>query len=78
MRTIRRRRLQAESLVTPGRCPAPLQYVSTGLHPAGLATLWIDPVWFHFGINLVFLAAMAVAFLGLRIPRDLLRPAALA
>jgi hypothetical protein len=55
-----------------------VQYVSTGLHPAGLATLWIDPVWFHFAINLAFLAAMAVAFLALRIPRDLPRRPAVA
>lgn len=51
------------------------QYVATGRQPVGLATQWLDPVWFHFSINLVFVVALAVGFFGLRIHRDL-RPRA--
>ncbi len=47
------------------------QYVATGRLPVGLATQWVDPIWFHFSVNLVFLVALAVGFFGLRIPRDL-------
>lgn len=54
-----------------------VQYVTGSTVPAGLATRWVDPVWFHFGINLVFLAGLLVGFLGLGLHRDLLgrRPA---
>lgn len=51
-----------------------VQYVGSGELPVGLATRWIDPVWFHFSINLVFLAALAVGFFGLNAHRDLRLP----
>ena len=48
-----------------------VQYVTTGGEPAGTLTRYLDPVWFHFGINLTVLVAMAVAFFGLGIHREL-------
>ncbi len=46
------------------------QYVGGGGDAEGLVTKWVDPVWFHFGINLVFLGTMVWAFFGLRLHRD--------
>lgn len=52
------------------------QYLATGELPVGLATQWLDPIWFHFGINLVFLVGLVVGFVGLNVRQDLARPAA--
>lgn len=48
-----------------------VQYVGGAPEPEGLATKWLDPVWFHWGINLVFLLGLVVGFLGLGLHRDL-------
>ena len=48
-----------------------VQYVGGASEPGGIATQVLDPVWFHFAINLVVLVTMAVAFVGLRVHRDL-------
>ena len=47
------------------------QYTHGQSVPEGLATRWLDPVWFHWGINLVFLTSLLVGFFGLRVHRDL-------
>ena len=39
---------------------------SGGKPPEGTLTIWVNPVWFHFGINLTVLVGMYAAFLGLR------------
>lgn len=50
------------------------QYVASGgATPTGTVTRWVDPVWFHFTMNLVVLLAIVVAFLGLRAWRGLAR-----
>lgn len=48
-----------------------IQYVNGSREPVGLATRWIDPVWFHWGINMVFFTGLLVGFFGLRVHRDL-------
>jgi hypothetical protein len=49
-----------------------VQYVGGEAEPDGFATQWLDPVWFHWGINLAFLFGLVVGFLGLEVDRDLL------
>jgi len=39
---------------------------SGGKPPEGTLTIWVNPVWFHFGINLTVLVGMYAAFFGLR------------
>lgn len=52
-----------------------VQYLLTGGDvPRGTVTTVLDPVWFHFGINLTVLMGMAVAFFGLGVYRDVLGP----
>ncbi|MEO6121345.1 MAG: hypothetical protein ABIW46_05190 [Acidimicrobiales bacterium] len=53
-----------------------VQYVvSGGDYPPGTVTTVLDPVWFHFGVNLTVLVGMAVAFFGLGLHRHVLQPA---
>ena len=42
---------------------------SGGRAPKGTLTVWVDPVWFHFGINLTVLVGMYCAFFGLGMHR---------
>jgi len=46
-----------------------VQYIVTGTDPPGTVTTVLNPVWFHFGINLTVLAAMTVGFFGLGVHR---------
>ena len=47
-----------------------VQYIASGgEYPPGTVTVVLDPVWFHFGINLAVLVAMATAFFGLGLHR---------
>ncbi len=46
-----------------------MQYLVTGRDPVGTVTTVLDPVWFHFGINLTVLAWMAVGFFALGVHR---------
>lgn len=49
-----------------------IEYVqSGGQPPEGTFTVWLNPVWFHFGINLTVLVGMVCAFLGLGMHRSL-------
>ncbi len=48
-----------------------VQYLGGSPEPAGLATRWLDPVWFHWSINMVFFTALLVGFFGLRVHGDL-------
>ena len=49
-----------------------IEYVqSGGKTPEGTLTVWLNPVWFHFGINLVVLIGMYCAFFGMRMHRSL-------
>lgn len=49
-----------------------VEYVlSGGDVPEGTLTRVVDPVWFHFGINLTVLVGMYAAFLGLGVHRAL-------
>ncbi|MGH9166112.1 MAG: hypothetical protein ACRDZW_11475 [Acidimicrobiales bacterium] len=49
-----------------------VQYLTSGGDdPPGIVTTVLNPVWFHFGINLTVLVAMYVAFFGLGIHRSL-------
>ena len=48
-----------------------VQYLGGADPPEGLATRWLDTVWFHWSINLVFLFGLVVGFLGLDLHRDL-------
>lgn len=45
---------------------------SGGKDPGGTLTVWVNPVWFHFAINLTVLVGMIVAFFGLRIHEALI------
>lgn len=49
-----------------------VQYLVTGEDPRGTVTTVLDPVWFHFGVNLTVLVGMAVAFFGLGVHRNVL------
>lgn len=50
-----------------------VEYVSSGGDvPEGTLTRVVDPIWFHFGINLTVLVGMYAAFVGLRVHRSLL------
>lgn len=49
------------------------QYLATGELPVGLATQCLDPIWFHFGINLVFLVGLVVGFVRLNVRQDMAR-----
>jgi hypothetical protein len=52
-----------------------VEYVSSGGDvPQGTLTRVVDPVWFHFGINLTVLVGMYAAFFGLGVHRALGRP----
>ena len=52
-----------------------VEYVSSeGDVPRGTLTRVVDPVWFHFGINLTVLVGMYAAFFGLGMHRALRRP----
>ncbi|MGH9156099.1 MAG: hypothetical protein ACRD1K_09775 [Acidimicrobiales bacterium] len=52
-----------------------VQYLASGgKYPPGTVTTVLDPVWFHFGVNLTVLAGMAVGFFGLGQHRRVLRP----
>lgn len=53
-----------------------VEYVSSGgdKDPAGTLTRVVNPVWFHFGINLTVLVGMIAAFAGLRVHRSLRAP----
>ena len=54
-----------------------IEYVSSGGDvPQGTLTRVVDPVWFHFAINLTVLVGMYAAFLGLGMHRALMRPRA--
>lgn len=44
---------------------------SGGQDPGGTLTVWINPVWFHFAINLTVLIGMFAAFFGLRLHQAL-------
>lgn len=44
---------------------------SGGKDPGGTLTVWVNPVWFHFAINLTVLLGMIAAFFGLRIHQAL-------
>jgi hypothetical protein len=44
---------------------------SGGKPPEGTLTIWVNPVWFHFGINLTVLVGMYCAFFGLRMHQSL-------
>jgi len=49
-----------------------IEYVqSGGRPPEGTLTIWVNPVWFHFAINLTVLVGMYCAFLGLRMHQSL-------
>lgn len=51
-----------------------IEYVQSGgdLDPKGTITHFVNPVWFHFGMNLTVLVGMVAAFTGLRMHRTLL------
>lgn len=44
---------------------------SGGRPPEGTVTIWLNPVWFHFGINLTVLIGMYCAFFGMDMHRSL-------
>lgn len=44
---------------------------SGGKPPEGTLTIWVNPVWFHFGINLTVLVGMYCSFFGLRMHQSL-------
>jgi len=44
---------------------------SGGQEPGGTLTVWVNPVWFHFGINLTVLVGMFAAFFGMGMHRSL-------
>ena len=46
---------------------------SGGKDPSGTLTLWVNPVWFHFFINLTVLVGMIAAFFGLGVHKALSR-----
>ena len=49
-----------------------IEYVqSGGKPPEGTLTMWLNPVWFHFGINLTVLVGMYCAFFGMRMHQSL-------
>ncbi len=49
-----------------------IEYIqSGGKPPEGTLTIWVNPVWFHFAINLTVLSGMYCAFLGLRMHQSL-------
>lgn len=49
-----------------------IEYVqSGGQAPEGTFTVWLNPVWFHFGINLTVLVGMTCAFFGMGMHRSL-------
>lgn len=49
-----------------------IQYLANGGEtPEGTVTQVVNPVWYHFGLNLTVLLAMAVAFFGLGFHRRL-------
>ena len=49
-----------------------LEYLqSGGKPPEGTLTMWVNPVWFHFGINLTVLVGMFAAFFGMGMHRSL-------
>jgi hypothetical protein len=50
-----------------------VQYLASGgEYPPGTVTTVLDPVWFHFGVNLTVFVAMAAGFFGLGVHRDVL------
>jgi hypothetical protein len=52
-----------------------IEYIqSGGKPPEGTLTVWLNPVWFHFGINLVVLIGMFCAFFGMGMHRSLRSP----
>lgn len=44
---------------------------SGGRPPEGTLTIWVNPVWFHFAINLTVLVGMYCSFFGLGLHRAL-------
>lgn len=44
---------------------------SGGQPPEGTLTVWVNPVWFHFSINLTVLIGMYCAFFGMDMHRSL-------
>lgn len=53
-----------------------VEYVAAGgdTDPQGTLTRVVDPVWFHFAMNLIVLMGMVAAFAGLRMHRSLRAP----
>lgn len=52
-----------------------IEYVqSNGQAPDGTLTIWVNPVWFHFLINLTVLIGMNCAFFGMGMQRALRAP----
>ena len=48
-----------------------VQYAGGAAPPPGLVTRAVDVVWFHWAVNLVFLAGLAAGFVGLGMHRVL-------
>ncbi|MGH9177309.1 MAG: hypothetical protein ACRD0N_01975 [Acidimicrobiales bacterium] len=52
-----------------------IEYIQTsGEVPEGTVTHWVNPVWFHFFMNLSVFLGMLAAFIGLRVHRALWQP----
>lgn len=52
-----------------------IEYLQTGGEvPEGTVTHWVNPVWFHFFMNLTVFLGMLAGFIGLRVYRALWQP----